>query len=38
MSPIAPLAPMHGAGSVPSGVTDRTSPTNLPRDPNPVPG
>ena len=29
---------MRGADSLPSGVTDGTSPTNLPRDPNPVPG
>ena len=28
---------MRGAGSLPSGVTDGTSPTDLPWDPNPVP-
>ena len=35
---IAPLALMRGADSKPSGVTDRPSPTDFPRDPNPVPG
>ena len=29
---------MRGASSLPSGVTDGTIPTDLPRDPNPVPG
>ena len=33
-----PLAPMRGAGSLPSGVTDGMSPANLPLDTNPVPG
>ena len=35
---ITPLASMRGAGSQPSGVTDRTSPTDFPQDPNLVPG
>ena len=35
---IAPLALMRGADSLPSGVTDGPSPTDFPRDPNPVPG
>ena len=33
-----PLAPMRRADSYPSGVTDGRSPTDLPWDPNPVPG
>ena len=38
MSPNSTSSTMRGAGSQSSGVTDGTIPTNLPRDPNPVPG
>ena len=38
MSPKMPLALMCGASSQPSGVMVGMIPTNIPWDPNPVPG